>query len=57
MTLTAPNCPEAGSLPSLVEYKVSQIPEISKAKVILTFDPPWDKSMLSDEARFELGLF
>jgi FeS assembly SUF system protein len=57
MTLTAPNCPEAGTLPSEVQDKIKLIPEIKDAKVLLTFDPPWDKDMLSEAAKFELGLF
>jgi len=57
MTLTAPNCPEAAGLPVEVEEKIKQIPEVKAAKVLLTFDPPWDQSRLSDVARFELGLF
>jgi len=57
MTLTAPNCPEAEGLPAEVQEKIRQIPEVKDAKVIITFEPPWDKSMLSDLARFELGLY
>jgi FeS assembly SUF system protein len=57
MTLTAPNCPEAGGIPVEVEDKIKQIPEVKDAKVLLTFDPPWEQSRLSDVARFELGLF
>ncbi len=57
MTLTAPNCPEAESLPIQVEQRVSEIDEITKAKVILTFDPPWDKTMMSEAAQLQLGLF
>lgn len=57
MTLTAPNCPEAGTLPGSVEMAVKEIPEVTDAKVIMTFNPPWDQSMLSDEAKLELGLF
>jgi FeS assembly SUF system protein len=57
MTLTAPNCPEAGGIPIEVEDKIKQIPEVKDAKVLLTFDPPWEQSRLSDVARFELGLF
>ncbi|MCO5250566.1 MAG: FeS assembly SUF system protein [Ignavibacteriae bacterium HGW-Ignavibacteriae-1] len=57
MTLTAPNCPEAGVLPGTVEQKAKEVEGITDAKVILTFNPPWDKSMLSDVARLELGLF
>lgn len=56
MTLTAPNCPEAGGIPVEVETAIMNVPGITKAKVLLTFDPPWDKSMLSEAAKFELGL-
>lgn len=57
MTLTAPNCPEAGGIPIEVEEKLKQIPEVKDVKVFLTFEPPWEKDRLSDVARFELGLF
>jgi FeS assembly SUF system protein len=57
MTLTAPNCPAAEGLPVEVEEKIKMIPGVKNAKVIITFDPPWDQSMMSEEARFELGLF
>jgi FeS assembly SUF system protein len=57
MSLTAPNCPEAVGLPIEVEEKIKQIPEVNDAKVMITFEPPWDKNRLSDVARFELGLF
>lgn len=57
MTLTAPNCPVAGILPGEVEEAAASVPEVTKAKVILTFNPPWDKSMLSEEAMLELGLY
>ncbi len=57
MTLTAPNCPEASGLPFEVEQAIKSIPEVKNAKVLLTFDPPWDRSRMSDIARFELGLF
>lgn len=57
MTLTAPGCPEAGVLPGQVEQAIRGIDEVTDAKVILTFNPPWDKSLLSDEAKLELGLF
>ncbi len=56
MTLTAPNCPMADMVLSDVETYVRDIKGIEKVNVILTFDPPWDKSMLSEEARLELGL-
>jgi len=56
MTLTTPNCPVAGGLPKEVEDRIKEHPEIKDAKVILTFDPSWDMSMMSEEAKFELGL-
>ncbi len=55
MTLTAPGCPVAGSLPLEVENKVKQLHDVTDAKVIITFDPPWDRSMLSEEAKLTLG--
>ena len=57
MTLTAPTCPIAGNLPLEVEDVIRSIPEVTKAKVLLTFDPPWNPGMLSEEARLELGMF
>lgn len=55
MTLTSPNCPVAESLPKEVEDKVAGHPEITSAKVNIVFDPPWDKDMMSEEAKLELG--
>jgi FeS assembly SUF system protein len=55
MTLTSPNCPVAESLPVDVENKVKSVQEVSDAKVNITFEPPWDKSMMSEEAQLELG--
>jgi FeS assembly SUF system protein len=55
MTLTSPNCPVAESLPKEVEEKVSGIDGITKATVNIVFDPPWDKDMMSEEAKLELG--
>jgi FeS assembly SUF system protein len=55
MTLTAPNCPAADIILADVTNGVKQIVGIKDVKIHLTFDPPWDKSMLSDEARLELG--
>ena len=55
MTLTAPACPVAGELISEVQEKVSQIEGIEEAVVELTFDPPWTKDMMSEEAKLELG--
>jgi len=56
MTLTTPNCPVAESLPMEVEEKVGEIEGITKSKVELTFEPEWEKDMMSEEAKFELGL-
>jgi len=56
MTLTAPGCPVAGSLVSAVETSVENIDEVPSATVELTFDPPWDRSMMSEAAQLELGL-
>ncbi len=56
MTLTSPNCPVAESLPMEVEEKIKAIQGIEKAKVEITFEPAWDKDMMSEEAKFELGM-
>ena len=56
MTLTTPNCPVAESLPMEVEEKVDEIEGITKSKVEITFEPEWEKDMMSEEAKFELGL-
>lgn len=55
MTLTSPNCPVAESLPKEVEDKVAAIDDVSGAKVAIVFDPPWDRDMMSEEAKLELG--
>ncbi|HCO67950.1 MAG TPA: FeS assembly SUF system protein [Dysgonomonas sp.] len=55
MTLTAPNCPAADFILEDVRFKLESIPGINNVVVELTFDPPWDKDMLSDEAKLELG--
>lgn len=55
MTLTSPNCPVAESMPQEVEEKVRAVPGITSGKVELTFDPPWDKDMMSEAALLELG--
>ena len=57
MTLTAPNCPVADSIVAEVSDKVNFIQGVKSAKVNLVFDPPWDKDMMSEEARLELGYF
>ena len=55
MTLTSPNCPVAESMPKEVEDKVASIDGVTTAKVNIVFDPPWDKDMMSEEAKLELG--
>jgi len=55
MTLTSPNCPVAESLPVEVEEKVKTIEKVRGSKVNITFDPPWTKDMMSEEAKLELG--
>ena len=55
MTLTSPSCPVAESLPAEVEAKVESLEQVKKAIVNITFDPPWDKDMMSEEAMLELG--
>ncbi len=55
MTLTAPGCPVAGSLPQEVENRVRDVPGITDARVQLTFDPPYTIDMMSEEARLDLG--
>src|SRR5258706_4988501 len=57
MTLTAPGCPVAGEMPGWVEDAVMQIPEVKSCTVNLVFDPPWDPSLMSDEAKLELNMF
>lgn len=56
MTLTAPNCPAAGMMPAEVEAKVCAVDGVTSANVELVWDPPWDKSRMSEAARLELGL-
>ena len=56
MTLTTPNCPVADSLLEDVRDQVSSVKSVKKATVNLTFEPPWDQEMLSDEAKLDLGL-
>ena len=56
MTLTTPHCPVAESLPNEVELRVLSVPGIRDAMVNLVWDPPWDPSKMSDEARLELGM-
>ncbi len=56
MTLTSPNCPVAESLPREVEEKVQSIDEVKSCEVEITFDPPWSKDLMSEEAKLELGM-
>ena len=56
MTLTTPHCPVAESMPGEVELRVGAVPGIGSAEVNLVWDPPWDSSKMSDEAKLELGM-
>lgn len=56
MTLTSPNCPVAESLPKEVEDKVKSLENVKDAEVEITFDPPWSKDLMSEEAKLELGM-
>ncbi len=56
MTLTAPNCPVAGTLPAEVERAVRAVPGVSDVKLELTFDPPWSKDRMSEAAKLALGI-
>lgn len=55
MTLTSPNCPVAESLPAEVENKLKLLKDIKSAELKLTFEPPWEKEMMSEVAQLELG--
>jgi len=57
MTLTAPGCPVAGEMPEWVRDAVMSIDGVRSCNVNLTFDPPWDQSRMSDEARLQLNMF
>ena len=57
MTLTAPGCPVAGEMPTWVENAVCSVAGVQGCTVNLTFDPPWDQSSMSDEARLALNMF
>ena len=56
MTLTSPNCPVAESMPKEVEDKVGEVYGVKSSKVNIVFDPPWDKDMMSEEAKLDLGM-
>jgi len=55
MTLTSPSCPVAESLPEEVRQEIEKIDGVNSAKVEITFEPPWEKNMMSEEAKLELG--
>ncbi|GJE55728.1 MULTISPECIES: SUF system Fe-S cluster assembly protein [Methylobacterium] len=57
MTLTAPGCPVAGEMPGWVEDAVSKVPGVQSCDVTMVFDPPWDQSRMSDEARVALDMW
>jgi FeS assembly SUF system protein len=57
MTLTTPNCPSAAELPMMVENAVASVPGVREAKVSIVWDPPWDQSRMSDEARAMLNMW
>jgi len=56
MTLTSPACPVAGSLPGDVQRKIQTVPGVSSVKVDVVWDPPWDKSRMSEAAKLQLGI-
>ena len=56
MSLTAPGCPVAGTLPRMVELALLTVDGISTAKVEIVWEPPWNSSMMSEEARLDLGM-
>lgn len=57
MTLTTPNCPVAESMPAEVRERVTEVEDVTEVDLELTFEPSWNKDMMSEEARFELGMF
>jgi len=57
MTLTAPACPAAQTLPVEVKNRVAQIPGVAAVKVDIVWDPPWDRDRMSDAAKLQLGMF
>jgi FeS assembly SUF system protein len=57
MSLTSPNCPSAQELPVMVENAVSSVPGVKETKVDIVWDPPWDPSRMSDEARLILNMW
>ncbi|MEJ5153894.1 SUF system Fe-S cluster assembly protein [Gluconobacter wancherniae] len=57
MTLTAPNCPSAQELPEMVKNAIETVPKVTNVKVDIVWDPPWDMSRMSDDARLALNMF
>ena len=57
MSLTSPNCPSAQELPIMIENAVSSVPGVKETKVTVVWDPPWDPSRMSDEARLVLNMW
>jgi FeS assembly SUF system protein len=57
MTLTTPNCPSAAELPNMVENAVASVPGVGEVAVSVVWDPPWDQSRMSDEARVALNMW
>lgn len=57
MTLTSPACPVAGSLPGEVEMRVKEVEGVKDATVQVVWDPPWNRDMMSEIAKFELGMY
>ena len=56
MTLTSPNCPVAESMPAQVQEEISFLTGVTKVDLEITFEPPWDQEMITEEAKLELGL-
>ncbi|NJL32183.1 MAG: DUF59 domain-containing protein [Phycisphaerales bacterium] len=56
MTLTTPHCPEADAIPGNVRVQIERLPEVKEAEVDLVWSPPWDKNMMSEDAKLILGL-
>ena len=57
MTLTTPNCPEAGFIPPRIEERLSEVPGVAGASVEVVWDPPWTPDRMSEAARLELNIF
>jgi metal-sulfur cluster biosynthetic enzyme len=57
MTLTSPACPVAGSLPGEVRHRIQQLPNVTDVQVAVVWEPPWDKSRMSEAAKLQLGIF